>query len=90
MFPYEGDDLEDDFEEDDDDDYEYVDPDRQIAYFWSTRRQVTAEEISEILKFADRVLREYDAYVPDFNDVYFLGEVPTLGKTYRIQNRELG
>lgn len=70
-----------------DDDPEAV----QTAYFWSRRRQVTAEEIGNIWNFANQLLLEYDAFDPAINAEYFLADYDyrhlIRGKRYRIQNQ---
>ncbi len=60
----------------------------QTAYFWSRRRQVTAEEIGDIWQFAYQLLLDYDAFDPALDDNYFLGRYSTLrpGDRYRVQN----
>jgi len=66
-----------------DDDPEAV----QTAYFWSRRRQVTAEEIGNLWHFADQLLLEYDAFDPAIDPGYLLGGYPETGKRYRVQNQ---
>lgn len=58
----------------------------QTAYFWSSRRQVTSEEIGNIWDFANKLMLEYDAFDPDISVAYLLGEYPKHGKRYRIEN----
>jgi hypothetical protein len=71
---------------------EEIDPDRwvseQTAYFWSRRRQVTAEEIGNVWRFPYQLLVDYDAYDPALAVSYFLREYSFLrqGDYYRVQN----
>jgi hypothetical protein len=61
----------------------------QTAYLWSRRRQVTAEEIGNVWRFADQLLIDYDAYDPALDDRYFLGEssmFPSQGDRHQVQN----
>jgi hypothetical protein len=76
LFPY-PDDLEDD---------EYSEA-QQIAYFWSRRRQVTAEEIGNIWDFPRQLMLDYDAFDPAIDSGYLLGEYSLKrGDRYRVQN----
>jgi hypothetical protein len=71
---------------------EGIDPEwlgaEQTAYFWSHRRQVTAEEIGNIWRFPFQLLSSYDAYDPALDDTCFLGRYSVLrqGDRYRVQN----
>ena len=63
----------------------------QIAYFWSRRRTVTAEEIGNIRRFPDRLLVDFAAYDPAINSNYFLAGYHHFGagpkpQTWRVQN----
>ena len=63
----------------------------QTAYFWSDRREVTAEEIGNILDFADRLLVDFAAYDPAIDSNYFLAGYHHFGagpkpQTWRVQN----
>ncbi|MEO1403685.1 MAG: hypothetical protein AAFV72_20905 [Cyanobacteria bacterium J06635_1] len=82
LFPY-----PDDFEEDDENEG------HQTAFFWSTRRSVTAEEIGSIWGFANGLLFEYEAFDLAAPIGYFLeppgksrwwGE-PERGHYYRVR-----
>jgi len=75
LFPY-----PDDVEEDEDSEAQ------QTAYFWSRRRQVTAEEIGNIWDFPHQLMRERDAFDPAIDSSYLLGEYQNQGNRYRVQN----
>ncbi|WP_445638098.1 hypothetical protein NSTC745_03335 [Nostoc sp. DSM 114161] len=75
LFPY-----PDDVEEDDDSEAQ------QTAYFWSRRRQITAEDISNVWDFPHQLMRDRDAFDPAIDSNYLLGEdFPNSGR-YRVQN----
>lgn len=60
---------------------------KQVVYFWSRRRQLTAKEIGNMLNFADRFIRELDAYDPGISARYFLGQCDLrYASRYKIQN----
>lgn len=80
LFPY-PDDLEDDEESEA----------QQTAYFWSRRRQVTAEEIGNIWDFARQFMLDFDAFDPAIDSEYLLGEYSLkYGDRYRVQNPGFG
>lgn len=86
LFPY-PDDLDDDDDLEDDEYYEA----QQIAYFWSRRRQVTAEEIGNIWNFSRQLMLDYDAFDPAIDSRYLLGELSLKsGDRYRVQNPGFG
>lgn len=63
------------------------DPEIQTAYFWSRRRQVTAEKIGSIWDFARQLLLEYDAFDPAIGSRDLLGEYSLRrGDRYQVQN----
>jgi hypothetical protein len=68
--------------------YHDEDPEaKQSAYFWSSRRNVTVEEIGDIWDFAEQFILEYEAYDPAIDVSYLLGEYsPRRGRRYRVQN----
>ncbi|MEH2143046.1 hypothetical protein [Nostoc sp.] len=81
LSPYLDDELEDDVEEDEDSEAQ------QTAYFWSRRRQVTAEEIGNIWDFPRQLMFDYDAFDPAIDSRYLLGEYSQRrGDRYRVQN----
>ncbi|MCW5317653.1 hypothetical protein GTQ43_28920 [Nostoc sp. KVJ3] len=84
LFPY-PDDLDDDDLEDD----EYSEA-QQIAYFWSRRRQVTAEEIGNIWSFARQLMLDYDAFDPAIDSRYLVGGYSSRRGRYRVQNPGFG
>lgn len=59
----------------------------QVAYFWSSRRKVTVQEIGNIWDFAEELMLEYDAFDPAIDDTYLLGDYPKRGKIYWVTNR---
>ncbi|MBD2077196.1 hypothetical protein H6F86_25610 [Phormidium sp. FACHB-592] len=64
----------------------------QTAYFWSSRRQVTAKTMGNIWQFPNQLLRDYETYDPALDDRYFLGGYNILqrGERYRVQNPGCG
>jgi hypothetical protein len=59
----------------------------QTVYFGSRRRQLSAEEIGDIWKFAEHFLVENDAFDPAINANYLFGTFPLKrGDRYRVQN----
>lgn len=63
----------------------------QTAYFWSSRRKVTPEEIENIWHFPEQLLREFEAYDPAINSDYFLAGYDRFNAgsnpvTWRVQN----
>ncbi|QLE40689.1 hypothetical protein FD723_09595 [Nostoc sp. C052] len=80
LFPY-PEDLEDnDLEEDEDSEAQ------QTAYFWSRRRQVTAEEIGNIWDFTRQFMLDFDAFDPAIDSGYLLGEYYPKPGRYQVQN----
>jgi hypothetical protein len=76
LFPY-----PDELEEDEDSEAQ------QTAYFWSRRRQVTAEEIGNVWNFPCQLMLDYDAFDPAIDSEYLLGEYSLKhGDRYRVQN----
>ncbi|MGV0105085.1 hypothetical protein NSTCB13_03794 [Nostoc sp. DSM 114160] len=67
---------------DDDEDSEA----QPTAYFWSRRRQVTAEEIGNIWHFICQFMFDYDAFDPAIDSRYLLGEYFLRCGRYRVQN----
>ena len=74
-----------------------IDPDslvsEQTAYFWSSRRQVTAEAIGNIWQFPNQLLCDYETYDPALGVSYFLGSYDYYakqGERYRVQNPGCG
>jgi hypothetical protein len=60
---------------------------KQVAYFSSRRRQVTAKDISNIWDFPERFMQEYSAYDPGIDVEYLVGNYQwESGRKYRIQN----
>ncbi len=60
---------------------------QQTAYFWSRRRQVTAEEIGNVWNFPHQFMLDYDAFDPAIDYEYLLGECFLRdGDRYRVQN----
>jgi hypothetical protein len=60
---------------------------KQVAYFSSRRRQVTAKDISNIWDFPERFMQEYSAYDPGIDIEYLVGNYQwESGREYRIQN----
>lgn len=60
---------------------------QQTAYFWSLRRQITAEEIGSIWSFTDKFLCEHDAFDPAIDSSNLLGEyLLKPGDCYRVRN----
>ncbi|MBL1179009.1 hypothetical protein [Pantanalinema sp. GBBB05] len=60
---------------------------KQVAYFWSRRRKVTAKEIGNIWNFAERFMRESGAYDPAIDAAYLLGSYSLKrGGRYQVQN----
>jgi hypothetical protein len=60
---------------------------KQVAYFWSHHRKVTAQEISSIWSFVEQFIFECDAYDPAISATYLLGESwLKRGGHYRVQN----
>ena len=64
---------------------------QQTAYFWSSRREVTAEEIGNIWRFPDRLLVDFAAYDPAITSNYVLAGYYHFGagpkpQTWRVQN----
>ncbi|XGV96076.1 MAG: hypothetical protein ACAF41_25480 [Leptolyngbya sp. BL-A-14] len=60
---------------------------KQIVYFWSRRRQVTATQIGNARDFVDRFMRESNAYDPAIDSRYFLSEYFLKpGNRYKVQN----
>jgi hypothetical protein len=60
---------------------------KQVAYFSSRRRQVTAKDIGNIWDFAEKFMRESDAYDPGIDIDYLVGRyLWERGREYRIQN----
>lgn len=77
--------LDDDVEEDEDSEAQ------QTAYFWSRRRQITAEEIGNIWDFARQLMLDYDAFDPAIDSRYLLGEYSLKrGDRYQVQNPGFG
>jgi hypothetical protein len=58
---------------------------KQVAYFWSRRRQVTAKEIGSIWGFTDQFMRESDAYDPAIDSWHLLEYSIKRGGRYRVQ-----
>jgi hypothetical protein len=86
LFPY-PDDLDDDDDLEDDKESEA----QQIGYFWSRRRQVTAEEIGNIWDFAYQLMLDYDAFDPAIDSRYLLGAYSLkYGDRYQVQNPGFG
>ncbi|QMS90360.1 hypothetical protein HUN01_23270 [Nostoc edaphicum CCNP1411] len=75
LFPY-----PDELEEDEDSEAQ------QTAYFWSRRRQVTAEEIGNIWDFARQLMLDYDAFDPAIDSSYLLREYSLRAGRYQVQN----
>jgi hypothetical protein len=59
----------------------------QEAHFWSSRRQVTAEQIGSVFDFARQLLVDYETYDPALDPSYFLGSYPRCGHRYIVKNR---
>lgn len=60
---------------------------RQVAYFWSRRRKVTAKEIGNIWDFAEQFMNESGAYAPAIDAGYLLGSYSLKrGGRYQVQN----
>jgi hypothetical protein len=60
------------------------------AYFWSCRRQITAQQIISAWSFAEEFLLEYDAFDPAIDTGHFLeGYYAKFGKQYKIQHPEM-
>lgn len=60
---------------------------KQVAYFWSRRRKVTAKEIGDIWDFAERFMGESGAYDPAIDAAYLLGSYSLKrGGRYQVQN----
>lgn len=60
---------------------------KQIVYFWSRRRQITAKQIGNARDFVDRFMRESNAYDPAIDSRYFLSEYFLKpGNHYKVQN----
>jgi hypothetical protein len=60
---------------------------KQVAYFSSRRRQVTAKDIGNIWDFAERFMQESGAYDPGIDIDYLVGKpLRKRGREYRIQN----
>ncbi|MGD1940410.1 MAG: hypothetical protein ACFB0G_03800 [Leptolyngbyaceae cyanobacterium] len=69
--------------------YSDIDPEaeNQTACFWSSHRQITAEEMLSVSQFTSQSMSELDAYDPDIGVAYLLGrQWPELGRQYTIQN----
>jgi hypothetical protein len=59
----------------------------QTAYFWSSRRSITAREIGNIWNFVDQLLYEAEAFDPAIDYEYLLGTYnPRRDGSYRVQN----
>jgi len=61
---------------------------KQVAYFWSSCRQVAQEQTNNIWDFVTQLLLDYDAFDPALDDRYFLKGSSTLrrGDRYQVQN----
>jgi hypothetical protein len=60
---------------------------KQVAYFKSRSRKVTAEEIGDIWGFTDRFMREASVYDPAIDLDYLLGEdCFEPGNSYQVQD----
>ncbi len=61
---------------------------RQTAYFWSRKRQLTAEKIGNIWNFVYRLLEDYEAYDPALSCEYFFNKYDAfrLGDRHPVQN----
>lgn len=68
----------------------YLSPDdleaKQIVYFWSRRRQVTADEIGDMWDFANQFLVDHDAFDPGIDAQYLLGSSVKRGDRYQVEN----
>lgn len=68
----------------------YLAPDdleaKQIVYFWSRRRQVTADEIGDMWDFANQFLVDHDAFDPGIDAQYLLGSSVKRGDRYQVEN----
>ena len=66
-----------------------IDPEaeNQTVCFWSSHRQITAEEIESVSQFTSQSMCELDAYDPDIGVAYLLGrQWPELGHQYTVKN----
>ena len=59
---------------------------KQVAYFKSRRRKVTAAEIGDIWGFTERFMCEASAYYPDIDLDYLLGADFSECHRYKVQN----
>jgi len=63
----------------------------QSAYFWSRRRRMTAKEMGDVWKFADRFIRESDAFDPGIGSRDLLGASAyslKRGRRFKVQTPE--
>lgn len=60
---------------------------KQVAYFWSKRRKVTAKEIGNIWDFAEQFMRECGVYDPAIDARDLLGSYSLKrGGRYQVKN----
>ncbi|MEH1894417.1 MAG: hypothetical protein V7K94_03675 [Nostoc sp.] len=63
---------------------------QQTAYFWSRRRQLTAEDIGNVFNFPHQLMLDFDAFDPAIDSRYLLGEYSSRRGRYRVQNPGFG
>lgn len=59
---------------------------KQVVYFWSRHRQVTAKEIGDMWDFTEQFLIDHDAFDPGIDADYFLMSPIRRSGRYKVQN----